>query len=156
MKNHFAILFGILIAFVFACSNDENPDPTCEDGIMNGGETGIDCGGDCDACFVCTTTYCSLLAGATTNEEQTSKVWQAIGRNWKFTFQSNGVFHEEYSGYNPNGTWEFDDPVSPTRLKFHYITIDGISTINSNLLKLVSDTLIIEDEYGDSATFLRQ
>ncbi|MEE9440208.1 MAG: M43 family zinc metalloprotease [Saprospiraceae bacterium] len=27
--------------------------PTCNDGIMNGNETGIDCGGSCDACPTC-------------------------------------------------------------------------------------------------------
>ena len=27
--------------------------PTCDDGVMNGNETGIDCGGDCDACPTC-------------------------------------------------------------------------------------------------------
>ena len=26
------------------------PDPTCTDGIQNGNETGVDCGGSCDAC----------------------------------------------------------------------------------------------------------
>ena len=42
-----------------ACSNDDNspepdpdPDPmaTCDDGVMNGDETGVDCGGSCDPC----------------------------------------------------------------------------------------------------------
>ncbi len=26
------------------------PDPTCTDGVQNGNETGVDCGGDCDPC----------------------------------------------------------------------------------------------------------
>jgi len=29
---------------------DNPPDPTCDDGIQNGNETGVDCGGDCDPC----------------------------------------------------------------------------------------------------------
>lgn len=30
------------------------PDPTCDDGIQNGDETGVDCGGtECDACITC-------------------------------------------------------------------------------------------------------
>lgn len=28
-------------------------DPTCDDGVQNGDETGIDCGGDCPACPTC-------------------------------------------------------------------------------------------------------
>ncbi len=31
---------------------EEEPDPTCTDGIMNGEEEGVDCGGPCAACPV--------------------------------------------------------------------------------------------------------
>ncbi len=47
----------VLLALVAitACSNDDNPiDPvamaTCTDGVMNGDETGVDCGGSCIPC----------------------------------------------------------------------------------------------------------
>ncbi len=46
----------VAMGFVAACSNDDDsptPDPvaTCTDGIMNGDETGVDCGGpSCDDC----------------------------------------------------------------------------------------------------------
>jgi hypothetical protein len=51
------ILLGSL-AFLASCSDDDNNGPdiepiamaTCSDGIMNGDETGVDCGGSCDAC----------------------------------------------------------------------------------------------------------
>lgn len=48
-------LFLLAFAGIVACSNDDNPmDPvamaTCNDGIMNGDETGVDCGGSCSAC----------------------------------------------------------------------------------------------------------
>ncbi|WP_194765706.1 family 16 glycosylhydrolase [Tamlana sp. I1] len=33
------------------CGGDCEPCATCDDGIMNGDETGIDCGGNCDACI---------------------------------------------------------------------------------------------------------
>ncbi len=32
------------------CGGDCAPCPTCDDGIMNGDETGVDCGGICDPC----------------------------------------------------------------------------------------------------------
>lgn len=36
------------------CLGNSGPTPTCDDGIQNGSETGIDCGGtDCDACPTC-------------------------------------------------------------------------------------------------------
>ena len=51
------LLLGItLITFTFSCTKEEDPSPTpaatCEDGIMNGDETGIDCGGSCQECTV--------------------------------------------------------------------------------------------------------
>ena len=36
------------------CLNDNPPDPTCDDGIQNGDETGVDCGGTvCPPCNTC-------------------------------------------------------------------------------------------------------
>ena len=35
------------------CGGDCDACPTCDDGIQNGNETGVDCGGDCDACPTC-------------------------------------------------------------------------------------------------------
>ncbi len=43
-----------LVAFAASCSNDDNAPivtaPTCNDGIQNGDETGVDCGGTCTPC----------------------------------------------------------------------------------------------------------
>jgi len=47
-----SIFYGLLLSFtVFAMSCGD--DPTCDDGVQNGDETGIDCGGDCLACPTC-------------------------------------------------------------------------------------------------------
>ena len=35
------------------CVSGSNPEPTCDDGIQNGDETDIDCGGSCVACATC-------------------------------------------------------------------------------------------------------
>jgi len=32
------------------CGGDCDACPTCDDGIQNGNETGVDCGGDCNPC----------------------------------------------------------------------------------------------------------
>lgn len=53
------VLTIFMLGMVLSCSDDDNgvmpdpdPDPmaTCDDGMMNGDETGVDCGGSCDAC----------------------------------------------------------------------------------------------------------
>lgn len=44
--------------FFFSCSSDDNDPPivavtpTCDDGIQNGDETGVDCGGSCTPCTI--------------------------------------------------------------------------------------------------------
>lgn len=51
-------LFAIIGTFtITSCGDDDNsipepptPEPTCTDGIMNGDETGVDCGGSCSPC----------------------------------------------------------------------------------------------------------
>jgi len=54
-----SMIFALALAITIAsCSSDDNaPDPgpdavapTCTDGIKNGDETGVDCGGSCQAC----------------------------------------------------------------------------------------------------------
>lgn len=63
MKN-WKILFACAMVAVFvttwtACNNDDDEmmevvtEATCNDGVQNGDETGIDCGGTCDACPTC-------------------------------------------------------------------------------------------------------
>ncbi|MFC4095434.1 hypothetical protein [Euzebyella saccharophila] len=53
-KKIFSIMLGLAaLTLVVSCSDDDNGpsnDPTCSDGIMNGDETGIDCGGSCTPC----------------------------------------------------------------------------------------------------------
>jgi len=56
MKKIVYISFIVLSTILFVqCSEDDNdniidPEATCEDGIQNGDETGIDCGGTCAPC----------------------------------------------------------------------------------------------------------
>lgn len=55
MKKLFLSSFVIAALFISSCSKDDSSDPvaiTCNDGIQNGNETGIDCGGSCEPCAV--------------------------------------------------------------------------------------------------------
>ncbi|MFS4454704.1 beta strand repeat-containing protein [Maribacter sp. 2304DJ31-5] len=53
-KTVFSLMLGLAtMAFVVSCSDDDEiptNDPTCTDGIQNGDETGVDCGGSCTPC----------------------------------------------------------------------------------------------------------
>jgi beta-glucanase (GH16 family) len=42
-----------ILLFLAYCESDDGPNFTCSDGIKNGNETGIDCGGDCLPCETC-------------------------------------------------------------------------------------------------------
>ncbi|MCL6272722.1 DUF4856 domain-containing protein [Muricauda sp. 2012CJ35-5] len=47
------LLLGFATALFVACSDDDgsvDPIATCSDGIMNGDEEGVDCGGSCEPC----------------------------------------------------------------------------------------------------------
>lgn len=55
MKKIFLSTFVIAALTFSSCSKDDSSDPvavTCNDGIQNGTETGIDCGGSCEPCGV--------------------------------------------------------------------------------------------------------
>lgn len=51
----YTFLFLLAVAALASCSDDDDNTPvvvtpTCDDGIMNGDETGVDCGGTCTPC----------------------------------------------------------------------------------------------------------
>jgi len=49
MKLKFLLTLIPLILLITSC--EEEPKATCSDGILNGSETAIDCGGDCESCI---------------------------------------------------------------------------------------------------------
>lgn len=58
-----------LALFLISCDKTENqPEPTCFDGIMNNGELGVDCGGPCAPCSTLTTpVFFAVFNGEFTN-----------------------------------------------------------------------------------------
>lgn len=53
MKFMFVALLGIgLMTALPSCKKDEETKASCTDGVQNGNETGVDCGGDCAPCEV--------------------------------------------------------------------------------------------------------
>jgi len=59
MKNvlsRISMLLGVMAIFlVVACNGDSDAPITCSDGLLNGDEVGVDCGGSCPPCAVTTT-----------------------------------------------------------------------------------------------------
>lgn len=154
MKIIQCLFLGIAFCILNGCENgNTEPDPTCSDGIKNGNETGIDCGGDCDPCFECLTINCSLLSGATSDQTKTSIKWKSVlsggdgtipdDGSWKFTFYSDGTAIENDMGVSAVGTWAFDDPVDPEEVVVTYNSPpDGWGDYGAfPLLRLDEDTL---------------
>jgi hypothetical protein len=119
MKKILVISIGIVFSLFLTCERNGTT-PTCIDGIQNGNETGIDCGGDCDACFECTTNNCILLSGVTSSEPVTNKKWIYVDEgkykpdyDLTLEYYSNGKVIATLYGETGRGTWKFDNPSSP-------------------------------------------
>lgn len=55
LKFMFVALLGVgLMTALPSCKKDDDTKATCTDGVQNGNETGVDCGGDCAPCPTCT------------------------------------------------------------------------------------------------------
>ena len=52
MKFFFVALMGLSLATALPSCKKDKDEASCTDGIQNGNETGVDCGGDCAACLV--------------------------------------------------------------------------------------------------------
>ncbi len=53
MKTNKNILIFACLLMIYSCSDDDpmSSSPSCNDGIQNGNELGVDCGGDCSDCL---------------------------------------------------------------------------------------------------------
>lgn len=51
LKPYALILILLSLAMIISCEKDSSePSATCNDGLLNQGETGVDCGGPCNPC----------------------------------------------------------------------------------------------------------
>lgn len=97
--------------------------PTCDDGVQNGNETGVDCGGSCDPCQTssnCTGTVVSNFPYSESFEGSIGAWTQSTSDNMNWTVDANGT---PSSGTGPSsasdGTYyifvEASDPNYPNR-----------------------------------------
>ncbi|MEK9559221.1 MAG: hypothetical protein VW010_00730, partial [Flavobacteriaceae bacterium] len=90
-----SMLAVAFVLFIASCEKDDpNPEPqaTCDDGIQNGDETGIDCGGSCSACEEPITMAAPDLNVGTIDMEEAG-----MGPDFSDDNENNGD--------NPDGTW---------------------------------------------------
>lgn len=90
-----SMLAVAFVLFIASCEKDDpNPEPqaTCDDGIQNGDETGIDCGGSCSACEEPITMAAPDLNVGTIDMEE-----EGMGPDFSDDAENNGD--------NPDGTW---------------------------------------------------
>jgi hypothetical protein len=157
MKKILVISIGIVISLFITCEKNGTT-PTCTDGIQNGNETGIDCGGDCDPCFECTTNNCILLSGGTSSDDVGIKEWILVGPEsvadveWMDQYYSNGKFTKSVNGEVGTGYWKFDNPSSPKKI---IVTIEQAPPTwkidvpwQYPLLTLKADTLRYNDHFS--------
>ena len=69
--------------------------PTCDDGIMNGNETGIDCGGDCEPCIA----QCGMATGLI----ETNPTATGITLQWDAQTAATSY---QLAGRKAGGTWK--------------------------------------------------
>lgn len=98
------------------------PPPSCSDGIQNGTETGVDCGGTCGACPVCgnptTNDWCSDPAVLT----QGGSGWSSSTYNY-YTSDDPGT---SFCGSIENNSWYVFTAQSTTEV-FNFTTVNNCS-----------------------------
>ena len=154
MKIRCSFILACLV--VISCTEIEEQ-PTCFDGLQNGDETGIDCGGIClDAYFDCLSEFCRFISGRTSLEDQgmgrSSIRWKVslingeipvsdggekdIWMSRKYTFYSDGdwMVMDMIVG-TVTGRWQFDNPESPSQIVIFYDYGSPSSRIKIHSLK---------------------
>jgi hypothetical protein len=120
------------VLFIASCEKDDptpEPQATCDDGIQNGDETGIDCGGSCSACEEPVTMATpNLNSGAIDMEED------GMGPDFSEDNENNEA--------NPDGTWGVFGNKDDNRIELE-IVANPNTTGNTS-----SKVLKIEEEAG--------
>jgi hypothetical protein len=145
---------GCDILDINLCECIPDLDCRCSNGVLDGYEEAIDCGGDCPAC-PCVYQACVLL----TNDSK--KIWKFVA--WtdgdgpinpvipgsamdglKAIFNVDRTLTTGWPLYWNDYVWEFDSPESPTLMILYQY--DGTQSDIWYINKLTSDSLIIFTE----------
>jgi len=133
------IVFGLL--FTTACTKEQ----TCEDGIQNQGETGIDCGGPCTACGLVANCFDGIK-----NQNETGIDCGGVCPACPDESCFDGIQNQDETGVDcggscsPCGTTMNPDCPNPAQNGFLY-TVDGGPSITPDVISamLISGNLVI-------------
>ncbi len=134
------LAFGLVTALP-SCKKDDDK-ATCTDGIQNGDETGVDCGGSCAACFV----------GVQGN-------WKSVGANMAPGLVALGI-DSIYAEFNTNSTYTVTSYSggAPLDLTGTYVqTASGVGSIWNITVEQTSPSVLtsegIFEVNGDNMTY---
>jgi len=136
------------------------PPATCHDGIQNGDETGIDCGGSsCQSCG--TLTNCQETLIAFEDFEGETNIWAQYNATNNTTYASSGTYSLSFYGSR-----EFECQTSfnltgadKTKIKFHYVNSSSIeATIFLSILNQETNTweVIAQQGFGTTGGWFEQ
>jgi len=120
------------VLFIVSCEKDDptpEPQATCDDGIQNGDETGIDCGGSCSVCEEPTT-----MAGPDLNSGTIDMEEEGMGPDFSEENENNES--------NPDGTWGIFGNKDENRIELEIV--DNPNTTGNASSKVLK----IEEEAG--------
>jgi peptidoglycan hydrolase-like protein with peptidoglycan-binding domain len=127
------------------------PAPTCTDGIQNGNETGVDCGGSCTACPVPPAPVPTVTAQSTGNP--TIKLPQG---DWDSTSDVSHILNTGKQQLATFQIWSTDSTIAWKQITMHVSMSPGLTAsnwiINDNSnTAYTSDVSIVQN--GDTVTF---
>ena len=132
MKNLFLIL-SIASLSLISCNKDE-PENTCLNGIVDEGETGVDCGGPCAPCANNTTPF--VLANIN-NQDVSFKNKDLVldGNSWTMTASNDSIsLIIKYNSNGEVGSYPFEAGSNLTYLgeSYSFFSDDGLSISENN------------------------
>ncbi len=134
-----------------ACGTSNPPAATCNDGIQNGNETGVDCGGSCNACpTACTDNTITLSITLDNYPEETS--WSLTDASGS-TVASGGTYGDQADGTTLSGDFCLADGCYDFTINDAYG--DGICCSYGNGSYSITSggtTLISGGSFGSSET----
>jgi hypothetical protein len=107
MRSTTLVFFAMLIIFS-SCKKKETPPIPCENGFLDPGEIGIDCGGNCAPCSNNTPSYMYFecngvpLVMQTKELTYTNGIWSLAANNDTFSIQLNLGSIGQVDVYNTN------------------------------------------------------
>ena len=106
--NFKSLLFFTMLIIFSSCKKDDDQVPSCENGFLDIGESGIDCGGTCSPCSNNEPSYMSFdcngvpLVMQTKVLSYTNGIWSLAANNDTFSIQLNLGSNGAIDVYNTN------------------------------------------------------